>query len=161
MVRLFTFVFLSAILFLTGLSAIEDFKEKRVSVWKTTSIVLLGIIFALYFFIATRSVGYFIAVLILFSICLATNLFGLWGSADGKVLFGSLVPIFSVLYPSTFSYLMGTATFLLCSCFFVLLFQVFSKIKEKDKPFLQQTAAVVPGFFVTSILFWIIYMFLF
>lgn len=159
--RLLTFIFLSTILLLTGLSAIEDFKEKQVSVWKTTSIVLLGIIFALQFFIVTRSVGYFIAVLILFCICLAMNLLGLWGSADGKVLFGNLVPIFSVLYPSSFSYLMGAATFLLCSCFFVLLFQVFSKIKEKDKQFLQQTAAVVPGFFVTSILFWIIYMFLF
>lgn len=148
---------LYAILVLTGLSAAEDFKEKQVSVWKTTSILLFGIALAVHFFVMTGLVGYLIGILVLLAICLATNVFGLWGSADGKVLFGNLVPIFTLLSPSFLSYLMGTAVYLLCSCVFVLLIQTFSKIKEKDKPLLQQTAAVVPGFFVTSLSFWILY----
>lgn len=148
---------LYAILILTGLAAVEDFKEKQVSVWETTSILLFGIALAIHFFVMTGLVGYLVGVGVLLAICFATNVFGLWGSADGKVLFGNLVPIFTLLSPTFLSYLLGTAVYLLCSCVFVLLFQTFSKIKEKDKPLLQQTAAVVPGFFVTSLSFWILY----
>lgn len=150
-----TFAFVLAILVFTALSAVSDFKEKQVPMLWTGAIVAAGCALFTYTAVtgpASERKAMLLSGLICLIFCFLTNLFRLWGPADGKALFGGLAIGICLFQPEeTIAYLMLIASYLLVTSLTALIVNRWSKIRETEKGFLHQTVAVVPGFFVADV----------